>query len=240
MPRHSPGMHDKKITVIGHLEELRVRIIKSLIVISVVSCYVYSIAGRLLAIVARPVGKLIFTEPAEAFLSYVKIALWGGLILSSPFVIYQLWQFISAGLKPQERKYIALFGPFSFVLFAAGGAFGYCVIIPVGIKLLLSFSSDYLVPMISVSNYISFVGMLVVAFGIVFQLPLLCLFLTKTGIITPTFLTRKRRHAIVIIFIVAAALTPPDIVSQFLMAIPLLVLYELGILLSKVAGRRGP
>ncbi len=229
-------MEDKKITFVEHLEELRSRIIKSVIFIIVVSGVVYTLAGKILSYLVKPVGgTLVFIGPAEAFVTNIKIALFGGLFLSSPFILCQIWQFISQALRKSERKYVLIFGPVSFIFFILGIGFGYFVIVPIGLKFLLGFATDFLVPMITISKYISFIGTMTFAFGVVFQLPLAMLFLAKIGIVTPAFLSQKRRHAIVIIFIVGALLTPPDVITQCLMAGPLILLYELGILFSKLA-----
>ena len=229
---------DKRLTIVEHLEELRVRIIKSIICIFIISCLLYSSASIILHHLVKPVGKLVFIAPAEAFITNIKIAFFGGLFLSSPFVIYQIWKFVSVGLKKIEKKYVLLFGPVSFIFFILGGCFGYFIIMPIGLRFLLGFATDFMTPMISVSRYVSFVGTLSFAFGVVFQLPLVALFLTKIGIVTPMFLSRRRRHAIVLMFVLAATLTPPDVITQCLMAGPLLVLYEIGIIFSKLAYRR--
>ncbi len=219
----------------GHLEELRGGLIKLFLFLVITACLSYPLVDTILLHLTKPVGRLVFIAPHEAFISKIKIALFAGFIFSSPYVLYQIWHFIESGLSKKERKYVIVFGPFSFLLFAAGAAFGYFIIVPIGIKFLLSFATDLMTPMITIGRYISFLAMLTLAFGALFQLPLAALFLTKLGIVTPRFLILKRREAIVIIFITAAVLTPPDIVTQCLMAVPLLVLYEIGIILSKLA-----
>lgn len=231
-------MVDKKLTFIEHLEELRARLIKSLVFIIIVAGILYNLADRILAYLVSPIGgTLVFIAPEEAFVTNIKVALFGGLFFSSPFVLYQIWQFVSAGLKRDERRYASLFGFSSFILFIIGICFGYFVIVPIGLTFLLGFSNEFLVPMISVGKYVSFVGGLMFAFGVVFQLPLVVLFLTKIGAVTPQFLSRNRRYAIVFIFIAGALLTPPDVITQCLMAVPLILLYELGIIFSKLTHR---
>ena len=226
-------MKDEKLTFIEHLEELRAGIIKSVVFIVILSIAIYSFKDKVLFFLMQPIDRaLIFISPQEAFITNIKIALFGGLFLSSPFILYQIWAFISKGLGKNERIYVAIFAPVSFIFFLLGTAFGYFIIVPIGMRFLLSFATDFVVPMITVSKYISFVAVLTFLFGVVFELPLLMLFLAKIGIVTPDFLRKRRRHAIVIIFIIAAILTPPDIVTQCLMAGPLIVLYELGILFS--------
>jgi len=225
----------EKYSLIAHLDELRGRMLKSVFAFVALSIVLYSVSDALFYLLAKPVGALVFIEPAEAFLSYIKVAMWGGFFFASPFILYQIWAFVVSGLTQHEKRYIAFFLPVSFLLFCAGASFGFFVIIPLGVRLLLSFGSEYMHPMITVSKYISFVGTLTLVFGSVFQLPIVLLFLTKVGVVTPQVLAQKRKHAIALIFIVAAIVTPPDIVSQVSMAVPLFVLYEIGILFSKIA-----
>lgn len=230
-------MVSTRLTFIEHLEELRTRIIKSLIFIIATSVVLYAFRDVILRFVVSPVGKVVFISPAEAFITSIKLALFGGLFLSSPYILYHMWEFISAGLGDRERRRASLFGIFSFVLFAAGCLFGYFVIVPIGMRFLIAFGNDFVIPMISVEKYVSFVAILSLVFGMVFQIPLAILFLTKIGIVTPHFLSKNRKYAIVIIFIAAAIFTPPDVITQCLMAVPLLVLYELGVILAKLVHR---
>ena len=220
-----------------HLDELRGRLIKSLIASAVASCIVYSYIDRLLLLVVHPVGKLVFTSPPDAFTARIKLTLVIGGILAFPYIIFQAWQFTASALSATEKKYIVFFVPLACVAFLAGILFAYFVMLPISIRFLLSFSSEGMVPMITVNSYISFVGTLLLASGVVFELPLMMLFLTKMGIATPAFLIQKRRHAIVLILIVSAVLTPPDVFTQLIMAIPLIALYEIGIIVSRVACR---
>ena len=228
---------EKNLTLTKHLEELRNRIIKSLIFIIVASCALYAFVDKILPNLVKPVGKLVFIAPQEAFIARIKIAFFGGLFLSAPFLLYQIWKFVSLGLRPKETKYTLIFGPLSLIFFFLGAFFGYFIIIPIGIKFLLGFATDLITPMITVQRYISFVGILTLSFGVIFELPLVGLFLTKIGLVTPELLSKRRKHAVVIVFIVAAILTPPDIITQCLMALPLLVLYEISIIFSKFAYR---
>jgi len=228
---------DAPLALTEHLAELRMRVIKSVICVIFAAIVIYGFVDQITANLIKPVGSLVFIAPQEAFAARIKIAFFGGLLLSSPFIIFQIWRFISTGLSRKERKYTLVFGPLSFVFFIAGALFGYFVIVPIGVKFLLGFATDLLNPMITINNYLSFVGALVLIFGVIFELPLASLFLTKIGLITPKFLSSSRRQAIVIVFISAAILTPPDVITQCLMAVPLLVLYEVSIIFSKFAYR---
>ena len=227
-------MTEIKKSFVEHLEELRIRIIKSIAFIFVSSILIFSFNDNILRFIIKPAGSLVFIAPQEAFLTAIKIAFFGGLYISSPFILYQIWQFVSVGLERSEKRYALIFGFFSFVFFLLGSVFGYLVIVPIGMKFLIGFGSEFLVPMISVGKYVSFAMALSFAFGLVFQLPIVILFLTRIGIVTPAFLSERRKYAIVIIFIIAAIFTPPDVITQCLMALPLIALYELSIILSRM------
>jgi sec-independent protein translocase protein TatC len=229
---------NKTLTFINHLDELRGRVIQFLCVYVICCFFTYTLTGTLLPYIIQPVRMVVFNSPGEAFSAYMVLTLLSGFILSLPFFLYQAWAFAWEALTDKERKYIVFFGPLSLVFFIGGITFAFFVIVPIALKFLLSFSSPYVVPMIGIKNYIGFVGNFVLAFGIVFELPLVLVFLVKIGIATPAFLRQYRRHAIMVILIVSAILTPPDVVSQLLMAVPLVVLYELGVLFSAMAYRK--
>jgi len=226
------------LSFVDHLEELRGRLIKSVLAMVCASGVVYIFIDQILEFFIKPVGKLVFTSPADAFLARVTLTLFTGFFLALPIILYQVWSFIAVGLKEEETKYVYFFAPCSLVLFIVGGVFAYSVTIPIAIRFLLSFSSDFVVPMITIKSYISFVGTMILAFGVVFELPLVLMFLTKIGIATPAFLSQKRRFAVVLILIVSAIITPPDIITQLIMAGPLIILYEIGIIVSKVGYKR--
>jgi sec-independent protein translocase protein TatC len=207
------------------------------VTIVIASCFFYRFTDPLLAVLSEPVGPLYYLSPAEGFLARMGLTLIGGVFLSLPVLFYQLWAFVAVGLTRQEKKYIVLFAPLSLVLFLGGAAFAYFSVLPMVLKFFLSFSSHNLVPMLTVSKYISFVGTFCLGFGLVFEMPLVIVFLTKIGIATPAFLVQMRRHAIVLIFIVSAFLTPPDFISQIFMAVPLVILYEMSVLFSRLVLR---
>ena len=185
----------------------------------------------------NPVFNLHYIGPTEGFVAKLLIAFFFGVIIALPFLIIQIWLFIAPGLKKKERRLIILYLPILLLLFFIGIAFAYFILIPIGLYFLLNISND-LTPMITISKYISLVLSLILLFGLIFELPLVILFLTKLGIVTPVFLSKKRKYAIFFIFIIAAFLTPPDIFTQFIMAIPLIVLYEISILVSKLVRRK--
>ena len=224
----------RNIHFFDHVEELQSRLIKSIIAIVIASSLFYIVIDEVFMAVVKPVGQLVFVAPGEAFVARVMLTLFGGFFLALPVVLYQAWQFVATGLKDYEVRYIKFFAPCSFFLFMIGGLFAYFITIPISIRFLLSFSSDAIVPMITVKNYISFVGTMILAFGVVFELPLILMFLAKIGIATPAFLMQKRKYAVIIILIVSALITPPDFITQIIMAVPLILLYEVGILAAKV------
>jgi len=221
------------LSFLEHLDELRERLIKSVVSLIIFSCVAYLFVGNILAFLIRPIGKLVYTSPADAFLVHIIVALFSGFIFALPIIIYQVWCFVVTGLKQDEKKYVYIFGPFSLILFILGALFAYFIAIPIGLKFLLGFSSEIITPMITVKNYVSFVATLILAFGIVFELPLILMFLTKIGIATPVFLMQKRKFAVVLILILSALITPPDVITQLILAGPLMFLYEIGIVVSK-------
>ena len=217
-----------------HLSELRSRFIKTLSVFLLAAFVCFYYADAVLHWILKPAGHLVFTTPGGAFSAVMTVSIVMAIIITSPFTFYQIWAFVSKALKPHERKFILVVAPLSLIFFLSGAAFAFFIAVPMAYRFLMSFASTDLQPMISVDNYLSFLGNMVISFGVTFELPLILGFLAKVGIASPEFLRQKRRQAIVIILIVAAILTPPDIASQCLLAIPLIVLYELGIIVVKM------
>jgi sec-independent protein translocase protein TatC len=231
----SENDREKVMPFLDHLEELRQRLLKCILAIFVFTTSSYFLSKQIMKILIRPFPgdkKLIFLAPAENFMVHLKVSLFAGIILSLPVIFFQLWKFIAPGLYKKERKYVPLIVFFSTFFFLIGATFCYFVIIPFGLNFLLNFNPDQFDAAIQIKEYLKFVTMLILVFGIVFELPLLAFFLTKLGILTPEFLRSKRRYGIVAIFIVAAILTPPDVFSQLCLAFPLMFLYEISIWVS--------
>jgi len=225
---------EKHITFFEHLGEFRSRLIRSLVVLGFFSCLLFNTSETVLQLLIHPVGRVVFSTPTEAFSVRIILSLCSGFIVSMPFLLYELWQFVALALAEKEKRYVVVFIPLSFAFFACGCLFAYVVMLPVMLRFFLSFATPYLAPMITVGKYISFIVTVVLSMGLMFEFPLVVAFLTKIGIATPAFLTEKRRHAIVWIFVISAVLTPsPDMVSQILMAGPLIVLYEVSIIFSR-------
>jgi len=235
---------DKK-PFLGHLEELRSRLIAIAIAVGVgfVGSYIFS--ERLFQLLVAPLkavmpegDRLIFTNLPEMFFTYLKVSFIAGILVASPYIFYQLWMFIAPGLYRHEKKYVVPFIISSTILFVGGALFGYYVVFPFGFKFFIGFTNDYVKALPSVKQYFSFAIKLLFAFGFVFELPVVIFFLSKMGLVTPEFLKKKRKYAILLTFALAAILTPPDVITQCMMAIPLLVLYEIGILVSMVARKK--
>ena len=238
-------MDEKKLPLTAHLQELRKRLILSFIVVGIGFILCYAVKETIFDILAFPLlkvmpagGSLIFTSVAEAFFTYMKIAFIAGLILVSPFILYQIWAFVAPGLYQKEKRYVVPFVLGGSLFFAMGVLFGYFVAIPIGFKFLLGFATDLIKPMPSMKEYLSFSIKFLLAFGIVFEFPVVLVSLAKIGVIDAKMLGRQRKYAILLIFIFAAVMTPPDLISQVLMALPLMALYELSILLSKLFGKK--
>jgi sec-independent protein translocase protein TatC len=238
--------NDNKIPFTAHLVELRSRLIKIIAAIGIGLVVSYAYKDWLFKVITKPLSDalppksfIIYTGMAEAFFIYMEIALFAAIFLTAPYTLYQIWKFISPGLYPKEKKYVIPFVLTSTTLFVGGVCFGYFIVLPPAFKFFVSFSTDFLKPMFSLKEYLSLSLKFLLGFGISFQLPIFLFFMTKIGIVNPRMLSKQRRYAILIIFIVAAILTPtPDPFNQTLMAIPLMVLYEIGILVSKFAEKK--
>src|SRR5437899_46672 len=227
------------MTIVEHLEELRKRLLYSLAAFGVATSAGYLFVERILAAVLRPVGQVVFLAPTEAFFVRLKVAALAGVFLSLPVMLYQLWRFVSVGLTPTERRYSLSLVPAALALFVSGAAFAFLVILPIGVRFLLSYQTPDLVPMISVQAYTSFVTAFVLAFGLLFQLPVVILFLARLGVVTPASLAAGRKYALLAIVTASAVLTPGgDVVSQMLMAVPTYILYEVRIWVARLVSPR--
>ncbi len=236
-----PEDDEKRMPFLDHLEELRWRLIKCIVSVIALALVSYLFSEQILNLLTRPfppARKLIFLAPTEGFMIRLKLSIFSGIILSLPVIFYQLWQFVAPGLLPHEKKYVPHIIAVSTFNFLVGALFAYLVIVPIGLNFLLGFETADLQANIRIKDYLSFVTNLMLAFGVVFELPILAFFLTRIGIITPEFMSRYRRYAIVLTFVLGAMLTPPDVFSQVMLAIPLVLLYEISIYVSKVARRK--
>ncbi|MBM4276717.1 MAG: twin-arginine translocase subunit TatC [Deltaproteobacteria bacterium] len=238
-------MDEQKQPLTSHLQELRKRLVLSFIAVGVGFVICYAFSQHLFDILSKPLlemmpsgSSLIFTSVAEAFFTYMKVAFIAGIILASPFVLFQIWAFVAPGLYRNEKRYVIPFVAAGSFFFALGILFAYFVAIPVGFRFLLGYATDFIKPMPSMKEYLSFSIKFLLAFGLVFEFPVVLVLLARIGVVDAKMLARHRKYAILLIFIFAATMTPPDVISQLLMAIPLMGLYELSIILSKIFGKK--
>ncbi len=229
-----------KMPFLAHLGELRYRIIVSVIALGVGFAITFSFSEAIINWIARPLPvKLAFLEPTEPFWVNMKVALVSGAFLVLPVLLYEVWAFIAPGLLPHERKFALPFVFLSTLFFAIGATFALTVIVPFAVRFLVSYKTENLVATISVNRYVDFVLKFTIAFGLVFELPLAITLAARLGLVTPQFLAKNRKYAILLAFVAAAILTPtPDAFNQCLMAGPLILLYEVGIVAARVFGRR--
>jgi sec-independent protein translocase protein TatC len=234
-----------KMPFLDHLGELRTRIMWSLGGIVVGLAIALLFTDRLMQFVRRPFDqvmpgqKLVFVTPTEAFWVYMKVALIAGCVIAMPMILYQIWAFVSPGLYAHEKRYAVPFVLIGSLFFVLGAAFAQLIVIPYAMRFLVTFPGENLQAMISIGSYVDFVLKFTLAFGAVFELPVAITLAARMGLVTPRVLAKNRKYAILVNFVVAAALTPtPDIFNQALMAGPLCILYEMGIISARLFGRR--
>lgn len=231
------GFEGKKLTIIEHLEELRQRLIWSVLALLVATAFSFIFTGRLMEILLIPSGgiKPVFLKPTEMFITYFKVALVGGAALAMPVIVYQAIKFVVPGLKSGEKKFLYVVIPSASFLFILGIAFGYLVLLPFALRYLLTFGGDIASAFISIGEYISFVTTLLLWMGVAFELPLVIVFLAKLGVVNQKQLRGYWKYALVGAFVVAAIITPtPDPFNQSLVAVPLYLLYEIGVLFARL------
>ncbi|MCB2189055.1 MAG: twin-arginine translocase subunit TatC [Deltaproteobacteria bacterium] len=228
-----------------HLEELRTRMVHAAIAVGVCFLVTYFFKEELYHYLALPLkaamppdAKLIYTAPAEAFFTYIKIAFLAAILAASPYIFYQVWRFVAPGLYSRERKAVLPFVIFSSLLFMGGAAFCYTTVFPYSFQFFMSFASDEITPMLSLKSYLSFSTMLLFAFGMVFEMPLILVFLGRLGVIGSAMLRRQRKYAILIMFVMGAIFTPPDWVTQCMLAVPMCLLYEVSIWLVRATEKK--
>ena len=218
---------DATMTLTGHLTELRKRLIIAIIAVAIGTAVSNYFLAEIMYFLTAPAGKLYFIKPAEAFFIYFKVCLTAGAIIASPILFYEFWAFLVPAFTNHEKKTLLALVPSSLVLFLVGIAFAFGVVLPKGLGFFMSFSSATVQPMITMESYLDFVLMLVLPFGFIFNLPLLLLVLAKADLISSAMLRHKRKYVIFFAFIAAAIITPTtDMVTQVLLAAPMIVLYE--------------
>jgi len=245
--------------LIEHLAELRKRLIISISAVGIGFVISFYFSKSIFDYLTKPLSSeiafrpefpfiffieksrpsLVFLAPTEALWMYLKISLIAGLFLALPIVFYQLWKFVAPGLLPKERHYALPFVILSTTFFFIGAIFCFYLTLPFAIRFLLSYGTEQLRPMISVGNYIDFCLKFLLAFGLIFEIPVAIILLSRIGLITPDFLARNRKYAILLAFIISAILTPtPDIFNMTLMAVPIILLYEAGIISARIFAKK--
>ncbi len=236
---------DKKMPFTLHLEELKVRLTRVLIAIGAGFGICYLFKEKLFTVLTLPLiavlpdnSSMIFTGLPEAFFTYLKVSFFASIFLVSPYILYQIWNFVSPGLYNSEKKHVAPFVIFSTTFFLGGSLFAYYIVFPFGFKFFVGFGNDVIRPMLSLKEYLSFSMKLLIAFGVIFELPIFMFFLAKIGMVNSRTLRKKRKYAILLVFVAAALFTPPDVVTQGLMALPLMLLYEISIWVVRMGEKK--
>jgi sec-independent protein translocase protein TatC len=235
----------EKIPFTAHLEELRKRLITCFIAVGIGFVISYGFKEKLFHILTRPLisvmptgDKIIFTGLPEAFFTYLKVAFLSGIMLVAPVILYQFWMFVAPGLYNKEKRLLVPIVFLSSFFFLGGSLFGYFLVFPWGFKFFLGFASETIKPLPSMREYLSFSAKLLLAFGLVFELPLVITFLARLGLVSVEFLKKNRKYALLLFFVGAAILTPPDVVTQIMMAFPLMALYEVSIIGARIFGKK--
>ncbi|MEK6776957.1 MAG: twin-arginine translocase subunit TatC [bacterium] len=237
-------LEDKKMPVTGHLEELRRRLIKIVIAIVIGTVVSYIYRRHILDFLQAPIRKVLKDDPLrffslmEPFVIHIKVSVYSGIFFAIPVVLYQVWVFVAPGMLPKERKYLLPFILMGTILFLFGAGLCYYAVLPYGTEFFINFDPS-LKSSINIASYLSFTMQMIMIFGLVFELPLVLVLLAKIGLVTSVGLAKKRKYAILIIFIAAGVLTPtPDPLTQTIMAVPLIALYELSIILARIFAKQ--
>ena len=232
---------DNKLTLLGHLRELRHRLLKSVIAVVITTAVSFFFFEHILNFLKVPAGniELIFIEMTEGLSVYMRVCLVSGIILAMPYLMYHFLMFVTPALTRRERKMVFLILPWVILMFAGGVYFGYQYLIPPATKFLLSFSAEIAEPQIRIGNYVTFVARLLLAIGLAFELPVVTTFLARIGVISSKWLADRRRVMIIFAFILGAIITPTiDPINQSIVAGTLIVLYEISIWLAKIVERK--
>jgi sec-independent protein translocase protein TatC len=238
-------MTDTKLPFIAHLKELRDRLVVCLVGVGIAFIITYIFKEEIFAFLMRPFVEImpaqsafIFTAVTEAFLTYFKISIVAALFLASPVILYEIWMFVAPGLYETEKRYVVPFIVFGSLCFITGGLFCYFVVLPYIYHFFVSYAGPTIIPMPALKDYMNLTLKLIIAFGLIFQMPLLAYYLSKAGVIKYRTLARKRRYALLAIVIVSAVITPPEVTSQLLMALPMYGLFEVSIIIARVFGKK--
>ncbi len=238
---------EEKAPFTAHLEELRSRLIVCFVAVGVGFAVSYFFKEQLFELLMKPLtdvmgtdDKLIFTNLPEAFFVYLKTAFLAGIIAATPVILYEFWKFVAPGLYANERTLLLPIVFLCSFFFIGGALFGYFIVFPYGFEFFLGFATEYIRPLPSMKEYFSFASKLLIAFGIVFELPLIITLLSRLGFVSVAFLKKNRKYALLLFFVGSAILTPPDVITQIMMAVPLMLLYEISIIGARIFARKNP
>lgn len=241
----TPDPSEKPMSLLDHLNEMRWRLVRCLIAAAVGFCVCWAFVEPIFAVLVKPLlavlpdgGNAMYSTMPEAFFIRMFVACIAGVFLASPVIFYQIWAFISPGLYEEEKLFIVPVAIISAVFFVGGALFCYYIVFPFAFQFFMSYNTEQIRVMPRISDYVDFVLKLLIAFGLIFEMPLFAFFLSRMGVLTAAMMRQARRYAILGIFIVAAILTPPDVLSQLLMAVPMLVLYEISVVVAAVFGKK--
>lgn len=235
------------MTLTEHLRELRKRLIYSLVSVGVGFAVMYHYSGDIFRFLIAPLlnalpaeqeKRLVYTGLSQPFMVDLKLAIFGGVFVALPFILYQIWLFVAPALYPRERRFVVPVVISAILSFLAGAAFAYYVAFPIAFRYFLGYTTEYMQPMIAVEEYLDFAAKTILGFGVMFEMPLVILFLARFGIVSPLALARNRRWAIIAIAVLAAVLTPPDALSMAVMAVPLYLLFEVSVLGARFVYRQ--
>lgn len=240
-----PNPEEKPMSLLDHLNEMRWRLVRCFIAAAVGFCLCWAFVEPIFAVLVKPLlavlpagGNAMYSTMPEAFFIRMFVACIAGLFVASPVIFYQIWAFISPGLYEEEKLFIVPVAIISAVFFVGGALFCYHIVFPFAFQFFMSYSTEQIKVMPRISDYVDFVLKLLIAFGLIFEMPIFAFFLSRMGVLTAAMMRQARRYAILGIFIVAAILTPPDVLSQLLMAAPMLVLYEVSVIVAAVFGKK--
>ncbi|WP_374076446.1 twin-arginine translocase subunit TatC [Bdellovibrio bacteriovorus] len=231
----SDELDSKAQSLYEHLAELRKRLINCVFILLIATGICYGFSEKIFNFVRAPIspylpgGGLIYTGPMDKFIAHLKLALVCGILVSCPFWLYQVWKFIAPGLYAKERKYTMGFIVSGTVLFLLGAVFSYYIALPMAFQFLMTFGGDIDKPMISIDQYMGFFTQMCLMFGVAFELPLVIVVLGMLGIVSQAFLKKNRRYAVMTISVIAAVITPPDLLSMVMMLVPMVLLFEAGV-----------
>ena len=244
-PREQAGQQapeerrDGSMSIIAHLEELRKRLIYSIAAVAVGSGVAYFYIDEIMRCLTAPAGKLYYMQPAEAFFTYLKIAVFGGFLLALPIIFYEIWRFILPALTVRERKALLLIVPLSVVLFVVGIVFSFTLVLPAAIRFFIGFGTDNLEPLFSLGKYLDFVLAVIQPVWLNIEMPLNIVVIAKLGLVVSAFLLNHQRIVVFLSFVIGAVISPtPDVFSQTMIAVPMILLYEISYVIVRFVLRK--